>query len=70
MKVRGTVRRIGIEGGLLTLVTDDGRTVELVDPPATLNDGMHVEVSGDLEGAEVTIGMVGDALVVRSYKAL
>lgn len=70
MKVRGTIRRIGIEGGLLTLVTDEGRTVELVGPPNALREGMRVEVSGDRQGAEVTIGMVGDALVVRSYKAL
>lgn len=70
VKVRGVIKKLGLEGGLLTLITDDGRSVELVDAPASLREGMRVEVSGDREGAEMTIGMVGDAMVVRTYKAL
>jgi len=70
VKVRGVVKKLGIEGGVLSLITDDGRSVELIDAPASLRDGMRVEVSGDREGAEMTIGMVGDAMVVRTYKAL
>jgi len=70
VKVRGVVKKLGIEGGVLSLITDDGRTVELIGAPASLRDGMRVEVSGDRERAEMTIGMVGDALVVRTYKAL
>jgi len=69
--IRGTVRRLGLEGGLWALMTDDGRTVELIDPPDGLcRDGLRVELEGDRSGADVTVGMVGDAVRVRRFKAL
>ena len=70
VKVSGVVRRLGIEGGLLTLVTDNGQTVELIDAPESLREGMRVEVRGSRRGAEMTIGMLGSALVVRSFRAI
>ncbi len=67
----GTIRKLGIEGGVWALVTDDGRTVELVDAPDALrHDGRRARVSGERSGAEVTIGMVGDAVRVKSWKLL
>lgn len=68
---RGTVRKLGLEGGLWALVTDDGRQVELIDAPDALRrDGLRAEVRGTKRGAEVSIGMVGDTVVVSGFKAL
>jgi hypothetical protein len=70
-KVIGTVRRIGVEGGVLALVTDDGRTIELVDPPDGLaRDGLRVEVDLDRADADASIGMLGGLGRVRSFRTL
>jgi hypothetical protein len=67
----GTIRKLGLEGGLWALVTDDGSTVELVDCPAELKaEGKKARVRGSRKGAEVTIGMVGDAIEVQSFELL
>lgn len=69
--MRGTVRKLGLEGGLWALVTDEGDSIELIDAPAELlRDGLRAEVEGTRQGAEVTIGMVGDAVRVRSWRSL
>ncbi|MDH5490748.1 MAG: hypothetical protein OEY14_02120 [Myxococcales bacterium] len=68
---RGTIQSLGLEGGLWALITDEGRTMELLDPPAELLEaGLRVEIEGELDAAEVTIGMLGDTLRVRSFEAL
>jgi len=67
----GTIRKLGLEGGLWALITDDGATVELIDPPEELKvAGRRAKVVGDREGAEVSIGMVGDAVKIQSYELL
>jgi len=67
----GTIRRLGLEGGLWALRLDDGTMVELLDPPAELLvDGLRAEVTGDRDGADVSIGMVGDTLRVRSFRRI
>ena len=69
--MRGTIRKLGLEGGLWALITDEGKTVELVDPPEALKvDGVRAEVEGHRRSAEVTVGMLGDALVVSGYELL
>ena len=69
--LRGTVRKLGLEGGLWAVVTDEGQSVELIDPPADLQeDGQRVEIEADRSGAEVTVGMVGDAVRVKSFRKL
>lgn len=69
--VRGTVRKLGLEGGVWAVVTDEGKSVELIDPPADLKqDGQRVEVEADRSGADVTVGMVGDAVRVRSFRKI
>jgi len=69
--VEGTIRKLGLEGGLWALITDDGRTVELLDPPKALRkDGLRARIRGSREGAEVTVGMVGDAMSVDDYELL
>lgn len=68
---RGTVRQLGLEGGLWALVTDEGESIELLDAPAELKvNGARFEVELDASGADVTIGMVGSAGTVRSYRKL
>ncbi len=67
----GTVRKLGIEGGVWALVTDAGDTIELIDAPAELKkDGVRAEVELDGEGADVTIGMTGASGRVRSHRIL
>ena len=69
--VRGTVRKIGIEGGIYALITDAGVQIELIDPPDALKqNGVTAEVELDRKKTDVTIGMVGDAARVRSFKIL
>ncbi len=69
--VRGTVRKIGIEGGIYALVTDAGVQIELIDPPDALKkSGVQAEIELDRKGTEVTVGMIGDAARVRSFKLL
>lgn len=71
MKVRGTIRKLGLEGGLWALIVDDGRTIELLAPPEALQvDGAKAEVEVDTSTAEVSIGMVGSAASVRSFTLL
>jgi hypothetical protein len=70
-KATGTVRKLGIEGGVWALVTDGGETIELIDAPAELlRNGAHAEVELTQEGADVTIGMTGAAGKVRSFRIL
>jgi hypothetical protein len=67
-KVRGTVRKIGIEGGVYALITEDGKQIELIDPPPALQkNGAKATVELDRTNADVTIGMIGDAARVKSY---
>lgn len=67
--VSGTVRKIGIEGGVYALITDDGKQIELIDPPAALQkNGARATVVLDRTNADVTIGMIGDAARVKSFE--
>lgn len=69
--MRGTIRKIGLEGGVWALITDEGRQVELLDAPEALKkNGARAEVEGDRKGADVTLGMLGDAIRVRSFRLL
>jgi len=66
--VRGTVRKVGIEGGIYALITDEGKQIELIDPPAALQkNGARASVVLDRTNADATIGMVGDAARVKSF---
>lgn len=69
--MEGTIRKLGLEGGLWALITDDGTSVELIDPPEGLKrDGARARVEGKRDEAEVSIGMVGDAIVVMSFELI
>lgn len=69
--MRGVVRKLGLEGGLWALATDDGAMVELIGPPEALRvSGLRVEIVCERREAEVSVGMVGDAVRVVSFHAL
>ncbi len=69
-KVKGIVRKLGLEGGLWALMGDDGEQYHLVDAPdALMQDGLRAEVDGETpQGA--SIAMVGSILKVRSFRTL
>ena len=69
--MKGTVRKLGLEGGVWALITDDGQAIELIGPPESLcRDGQRAEIVPDRAKSDVTIGMVGDAVRVRSFRLL
>jgi len=72
VSITGTIRKIGIEGGVWALVTDDGAQVELIDPPEGLRqNGARAEVTPDGDRpVEVSIGMMGRAVRVKSFKLI
>ncbi|MCA9608487.1 MAG: hypothetical protein KC619_22940 [Myxococcales bacterium] len=72
MSITGTIRKIGIEGGVWALITDEGAQVELIDPPAPLkNDGTRARITPDGDRpVEVSIGMMGRAVRVKSFELL
>lgn len=66
----GTIQKIGLEGGLLALVTDAGESFELLDPPHELRPGARARLELDMRGADVSIGMIGQAARVTKYEIL
>ena len=69
--MQGTIRKLGLEGGLWALITDDGRTIELIDAPKPLRkDGLRAKVEGKRDRHEVSVGMVGDAIVVERFELI
>lgn len=70
--MQGTIRKIGIEGGVWALVTDEGEQVELIDAPEDLKqNGARAEVVFDEQNrVDVSIGMLGHAARVKSFQIL
>lgn len=69
--MRGTIRKIGVEGGVWALITDEGEQIELIDAPDELKqNGARAEIGADAERVDVSIGMLGRAVRVKSYKIL
>jgi hypothetical protein len=68
----GTMRKIGIEGGVWALIRDDGTQVELIDAPADLKkNGVRAQIVADVDNpVDVSIGMIGRAVRVRSFTLL
>jgi hypothetical protein len=71
MKVSGSVAYRDLETGVWVLEADDGRTYELAGGDRGIKKtGRRVEIEGDVDGAAVTIGMVGPVLTVKRYRFL
>ncbi|MGE0789131.1 MAG: hypothetical protein AB7S26_25890 [Sandaracinaceae bacterium] len=70
--MRGTIRKIGVEGGVWALISDDGQQVELIDPPEALKkNGARARIEIDeTRPVDVSIGMVGRAVRVAEYELL
>lgn len=67
-RIQGTVRRASLEGGLWILTASDGTTYQLRDAPAALcQDGLAVEVTGEIDDGAVSIGMMGETLRVKKF---
>ncbi len=69
--MKGTIRKIGIEGGVWALITDAGEQIELIDPPDELKqNGARAEIGADAERVDVSIGMLGRAVRVKTWSLL
>lgn len=69
-KLKGTITRSDLEGGLWTLETEAGDTYQLTGQTDGLKDGMKAEVEGKVDKDAMGIGMVGPQLNVHKIKAL
>ena len=71
MTVTGTIEKKGFGFGTWALVTDDGTTYELKDPPEELKqESLKVEIKGKVREDVMTIAMVGPVLEIESYNKL
>ena len=71
MKVTGKMEMKGFGFGVWALVTNDGTTYELKDYPAELEqEGLQVEVEGEIREDVMTMAMIGKVLEVKSFRKL
>ena len=70
MKLKGTIRRSQLEGGLWLLETDKGENYQLSGDLKAAKDGLEVEVEGKVDKGAMGIGMAGPQLVVAKLTAL
>ena len=70
-KLRGTIRKSDLEGGVYQLVTDDGESYEVEGlDPLLKQEGARVEVDGSVDKNVLSFTMTGPRLKVRSVKAV
>jgi hypothetical protein len=66
---KGKVGRSDLEGGFWTLTTDDGDEYKLEGGGKDLlHDGVHAEVEGAVDEAQMGIGFGAPVLRVKRYK--
>lgn len=71
MTLTGTIEKKGFGFGTWALVTEDGTTYELKDPPDELQqETLKVEIKGKIREDIMTIAMIGSVLEIESYKIL
>lgn len=71
MTITGKVEWQDIGTGTWALVSDDGETYELKDPPTNLTQTKgKVTVEGTIRDDVMTIAMIGPVLDVSSFEAL
>lgn len=71
MKVTGKIEQKGFGFGVWALVTADGTTYELKDyPPELEQEGLKVEIEGQIREDVMTMAMIGSVLEVKSYQLL
>src|SRR5215510_10897820 len=59
MKLKGTIRRSDLEGGLWLLETEGGDRYQLVGKVEAARDGMRAEVEGKVDKNAMGFGMAG-----------
>jgi hypothetical protein len=70
-KLKGKVVRSDLEGGFWTLETEDGDTYKLEGGGGDLlKKGVHAEIEGAVEEAQMGIGFGAPVLTVKKYKIL
>lgn len=70
MKLKGTIRRSDLEGGLWTLETDKGETYQLSGVLDGAADGLEAEVEGKVDKDAFGIGMMGPQFSVQKLTTL
>lgn len=71
MQVTGKIEKKGFGFGTWALVTDDGTTYELKDPPQELQQSLpKVQIEGKIREDVMTIAMIGKVLEVESFQIL
>lgn len=71
MTVTGTVEKRDVGIGAWALVSDEGKTYELKNPPQPLcQPQQRVEVKGTIRNDVMTLAMIGEVLEVDSFKFL
>jgi len=69
--VTGTVEKKQLGVGTWALVSDEGKTYELKNPPTELcQPQQRAQVKGTIRNDVMSIAMIGDILEVDSFKLL
>ena len=68
-KLRGTIRRSDLEGGVYQLHAEDGTIYEVEgSDPLLSKEGAQVEVDGSVDRNAMSFSMTGPRLKVKSVK--
>ena len=71
MQVKGIVKYNPVGIGTWTIVSDQGITYELYQPPAEIKQNdLQVKIEGKIRKDIMTIAMVGDVLEIISFQKL
>jgi hypothetical protein len=70
MKLKGTIRKSDLEGGVWTLESDDGETYQLTGDTKAAKDGMKAEVEGKVDKGSMGFAMVGQQFAVQKITSL
>jgi len=69
-KLRGTIRKSDLEGGVYQLVADDGTIYELEgNDPLLRKEGTKVEIDGSVDKNALSFSMTGPRVKVKSVKS-
>jgi hypothetical protein len=70
-KLRGTIRKSDLEGGVYQLVADDGTIYELEgSDPLLRKEGAKVEIDGNVDKNALSFSMTGPRLKAKSVKSI
>ena len=71
MQVKGTIKYQPLGVGTWTVVSEEGTTYELYQPPAEIKQNdLQVTIEGKIRKDIMTIAMVGDVLEIISFQVL